>query len=142
MNLFKKFALSFLLACAAVSGVSLADTFAVTADANKQNIDMDALKKIFRGDVTKWDDGKAIVLVVPDLASPEGSTLLSKVYGMSTAEYKKFWMQKVFKGEAATPPESKAAGAMADFLKAYPNAIGILPAASAGAGLRKVLKID
>ena len=141
MKLLKRHLMTALLAFSSLCGTAFADTYIVTAEANKQAIDLDAAKKIFKGDVTKWDDGKSIVIVVPDIASADGGVMLSKLYGMSDKEYKKYWMQKVFKGEVSNPPESKAAAAMVDFLKAYPNAVGVISGASAN-GVRKVLKID
>ena len=118
------------------------DTFVVTSTENKQKIQDDDVKAIFLGDIHKWETGKEIVLVVPDLSSPEGEKLLEKVFAMSAKDYKKYWMQKVFKGEVTSPPENKNGDSMKQFLKAYPNAIGILPSALVDGSLRKVSKID
>ena len=133
---------SFLVFLAGLPTVSFADTFIVTSVENKQSLDLDQVISIFKGDVQKWESGKSIVLAVPDLASPEGEKMLEKIYGNSAKEYKKFWMQKVFKGEASNPPENKNGDSMKQFLKAYPDAIGILPGSLIDASVRKVIKID
>lgn len=118
-----------------------ADVYVVTATENKQNLDLEEVKHIFLGDVTKWVSGKNIILAVPDLSSPEGEVMLEKLFGMSAKEYKKYWMQKVFKGEATNPPENKNGDSMKQFLKAYPDAIGILTGSQAD-GMRKVVKVE
>ena len=132
----------FLLMMALMPTVLFADTFVVTSAENKQVLSASQVKSIFNGDIQKWDSGKSIVLVVPDLASPEGGQMLAGLFGFSARDYKKFWMQKVFKGEALGPPENKNGDSMKQFLKAYPNAIGILGGSFIDATMRKVSKVE
>ncbi len=131
----------FFIFCAA-SSQSFADLWVVVASENKQTLDLEEIKKIFKGDVKKWDSGKSIVIVVPDTASKEGEIMLNKIYEMSAKKYTRYWIEKIFNGEASGTPENKNGDSMKEFIKAYPNAIGILRGNYIDGTIRGVLKLD
>ena len=132
----------FVIVALSSAAAQAADVYVVISAENKQKLDMEDVKHIFGGDERKWQSGKNVVLAVPDLSSPEGEKMLDKIFSLSAKDYKKYWMQKVFKGDATSPPENKNGDSMKQFLKAYPDAIGILSADQIDASLRKVLKLD
>lgn len=113
-----------------------------------QEISFRDLEKIFRQDKQFWSDGKKIYLVMLETGSQEKDVVLQRLYRMNEAELKKFWLQKMFKGEIATFPKTlSSAGSITQFVAKVPNAIGFVDASVADSSVRtdssvRVLKID
>jgi hypothetical protein len=61
---------------------------------------------------------------------------------MDEGALKKFWLQKMFKGEIASFPKTlSSAGSVKQFVGKVPNAISFLDSSLADAGV-KVLRVD
>ena len=68
--------------------------------------------------------------------------ILKRVYAMSEAQFKQFWIAKIFRDEAAIVPKILYSNEqISDLVSAIPGSIGFVDAAAVRPGL-KVLKID
>ncbi len=112
--------------------------------ANKDNpvsdVSLDRLIKYFKADKQRWENGGKIKLAVMPLSSPAGKTVLAKIYKMSEKEYKKFWLKKVFKGDAVAPARKSSVAEVLAFLASEINGLAFIPAGQADATV-KVLSI-
>ncbi len=109
------------------------------------NLSMGELKKLFLGDRSRWDTGKAVAPVMLGPGAPERTAFLKIVCGMNDADFGKYFLQAAFTGKSATPPkEVGSAGAVKSFVAGSPGAIGFVKAGDLPAGdtTVKAVKID
>ncbi|MFZ3340035.1 MAG: hypothetical protein WA609_06690 [Terriglobales bacterium] len=91
------------------------------------NLSMEELKKLFLSDRSRWDTGKAVAPVILPPGTPERTSFLKKVCGMSDADMNKYFMQAAFTGKSATPPKPlSSAAAVKAFVAESPGAIGFV----------------
>lgn len=113
----------------------------------RQDTPVDALtlsqaRKIFLGERQFWNSGVGVTLLVRAPASREREVLLKVVYRMSEAEFKQYWILKLFRAEAVAGPKIVYSNQMtAELISALPGSVAILDAAQVPKGL-KVLSID
>lgn len=113
----------------------------VVNSANAEAITNDDVKSIFKVRKTKWASGGLIKILLPKLESAEGIALLANIYALQRSKFKKFWMLKVFRGEAQEVPESMSVEAIKAELEKNPNAIGVLPDNMVTEKMKKILSI-
>jgi ABC-type phosphate transport system substrate-binding protein len=109
------------------------------------NLSLGELKKLFLGDRSRWDTGKAVAPVMLGPGAPERTSFLKIVCGMNDADLSKYFLQAAFTGKSATPPkEVGSAAAVKSFVAGSPGAIGFVKASdlSAGDTTVKAVKID
>jgi ABC-type phosphate transport system substrate-binding protein len=109
------------------------------------NLSIGELKKLFLGDRSRWDTGKAVAPVMPGPGAPERSAFLKIVCGMNDADLGKYFLQAAFTGKSATPPkEVGSAAAVKSFVAASPGGIGFLKAGDLPAGdtTVKAVRVD
>jgi ABC-type phosphate transport system substrate-binding protein len=83
------------------------------------------LRRIFLGQISRWDDGHRIVLLVRPSTTPEGRTFLRHVIHMSAIDYAQWWIGAIFRGDAAAAPRvMDSEEAMFKAVTANPDAIG------------------
>jgi hypothetical protein len=101
------------------------------------------LRRIFRGERLFWADELPITLLAPSGGSREREVLLDKVYERrSEAEYKRFWINKLFDKGGQTAPKITGSPQMsAGLVREIPGAIALVPADRIPRGV-KVLRID
>ena len=100
------------------------------------------LRKIVRGQETKWSNGKKIAVLMTTPGQPERDTTLKVVCGMSETDFTLHFMHASFKGEGADPP--KALGTSAQVRQAVAStadAIGFIKASDADSSV-KMLTVD
>jgi ABC-type phosphate transport system substrate-binding protein len=110
-----------------------------------ENLSLGELKKLFLGDRSRWDTGKAVAPVMLGPGAPERTAFLKIVCGMNDAELAKYFLQAAFTGKSATPPkEVGSAAAVKSFVAGSPGAIGFIKAGDLPAGdtTVKVVKVD
>jgi ABC-type phosphate transport system substrate-binding protein len=112
-----------------------------------ESLSLGELKKLFLGDRTRWDTGKAVAPVMPAPGAPERTAFLKIVCGMNDAELGKYFLQAAFTGKSATPPkEVGSAAAVKSFVAGSPGAIGFVKAidfhGDGSDGGVKAVKID
>lgn len=99
----------------------------VNADNKEEDVSFGELKKIYRGDRKFWKGTDKILLLMLDVDSKPAEVLLKKLGWESKEDYEKYWVKKIFRGEASAPPEVvKSAGEMRKKVRAKPNAIGLV----------------
>jgi hypothetical protein len=107
-----------------------------------QDLNLSDVRKIFLGDRQFWADDLRIVLLVPPARSPERAALLDRVYEKSEAQYRHYWIAKVFRAEThAAPKMAVSSQALGDLVRQIPGAIAAVDAAQVPAGV-KVLRVD
>lgn len=84
------------------SGTDLA--VIVNPDNPVRAIEFSQLKKIFKLDKQRWDDGSRTYLVLPEEGTIEKQVLLDRIYKMDSSKLKKFWLAKIFRGELDSFP--------------------------------------
>jgi ABC-type phosphate transport system substrate-binding protein len=109
------------------------------------NLSLGELKKLFLGDRSRWDTGKAVAPVMLGPGAPERTSFLKIVCGMNDADLGKYFLQAAFTGKSATPPkEVGSAAAVKSFVAGSPGAIGFVKASdlSPSDTTVKAVKID
>ena len=111
------------------------------------NLTMGELKKLFLGDRSRWDTGKAVAPVMLTPGPPERTAFLKIVCGMNDADLAKYFLQAAFTGKSATPPkEVSSVSAVKAFVGGSPGAIGFVKAldfhGDGSEGAIKAVKVD
>jgi len=100
------------------------------------------MRKVFRGERQYWTSNMPIVLLIRAPVALERELILKRVYEMSEAQFKQFWIAKIFRDEAAMVPKILYSNdQIADLVASIPGSISFVDAGAVRAGL-KVLKID
>jgi ABC-type phosphate transport system substrate-binding protein len=100
------------------------------------------MRKVFRGERQYWTSNVPIVLLIRAPVALEREVILKRVYEMSEAQFKQFWIAKIFRDEAAVVPKILYSNdQIADLVSSIPGSIGFVDAAAVRPGL-KILKID
>jgi ABC-type phosphate transport system substrate-binding protein len=110
-----------------------------------ESLSLGELKKLFLGDRSRWDTGKAVAPVMLGPGAPERTVFLKIVCGMNDADLGKYFLQAAFTGKSATPPkEVGSAAAVKSFVAGSPGAIGFVKASDlpAGDATVKAVKVD
>jgi len=129
--------LSVVLACAA-SDVAVV----VRQDTPVNNLTFAEARKLLMGDRQYWSSNLRVVLLIHAPSARERQVVLKTMYGMSEAQFRQYWISKVFRLEATTGPKIVFSNEMAiELVGAIPGAVGFVDAASVPKDL-KVLKID
>ena len=99
------------------------------------------LRKIFIGDRQYWTPGLRITLLVRAPVARERDVVLKTIYQMTEAQFRQYWIGKVFRAEASSGPKIVYSNEMATELVAnIPGSIAFVDAAQAPRNA-KVLRI-
>ena len=130
-------------ASAQEAGQGAAIAVIVHEDVPVDEVSLQELRRIFRGDRLFWAGDLTITLLAPPHGSRERAVLLDKIYQRrSEAEYKRFWINKLFDKEGQTVPKITGSPKMsASLVRDIPGAIALVPADRIPRGV-KVLRID
>ena len=113
---------------------------------NPQNPESDLtasdLKAIFRQEQQHWKSGGKIYLVLQEAGSPEKELVLRRIYSLSDAELKQFWLGKLFRGEIASFPHVAPSNASAKRLVANAARALAFVDATVVDGTVKIMLID
>jgi len=107
-----------------------ADPFVMVA--NKNNSAVSAMskataRKLLLGEVATWPNGGNVIVVLKAVGSIERAAVLSKVCGMSEAEFTRHNLQAMFMNQpVAAVQQVASASAVKSFVKANPGAVGFL----------------
>jgi ABC-type phosphate transport system substrate-binding protein len=112
-----------------------------------QNVPVDNLtfaevRKVFRGERQFWNSGLRVTLLVRAPVAHERDVVLKKIYEMSEAQYRQYWISKVFRADIASGPKIVYTNDMAtELISAIPGAVSFIEADKVPAGF-KVVKVD
>ena len=134
-----------LLFAAPAQGAGQATPIAVIVneDVPVDELSLSELRRIFHGERLFWAGDLTITLLAPPRGSREREVLLGKIYERrSEAEYKSFWINKLFEKGGQTAPKITGSPQMsAGLVREIPGAIALVPADRIPRGV-KVLRID
>ena len=100
------------------------------------------LRRVFRGQRSRWSNGKRVTLVMRDPGAPERDAILQSLYGVEEANYRRTYLQAVFSGQATDAPKTLAsANGVLRFVYNVPGAIGYVRVRDVDASV-KMIRVD
>jgi hypothetical protein len=138
---------AFLLLCALLSlaapRASATDVALVVHPQNEvSDVSWREVVAIFKEEQQHWKAGEKIYLIMQEAGTPERVLVLRRIYHMSEVELKRFWLEKLFRGEITAFPHVVASSTAAKRIVAKaPNALAFIDAGAVDATV-KVLRID
>ncbi len=106
------------------------------------NLSFAQLRSIFLGEQQFWADRSRITLLVRAPVAAEREFVLNRIYRMNEAQFRQYWIAKMFRAEVASGPKIVVSSDMTrELVSAIPGAIGFMPATDVGRDV-KVLRID
>ena len=103
------------------------------------------LRRILLGEVTRWPRNEKITILLLPAGSEERKALLRILLRMSDDDFTRYWISRVFQGEATAGPKTAASPAMLlRLVSGLSSAIGVLNEAALAEAHPdlKVLRID
>lgn len=135
---------SLALALPATRGSAQERTVAIVVNPGTQvdQLSFAQLRQVFLGEEQFWPGGSRITLLVRAPVAFEREVVLNRIYGMSEAQFRRFWIAKIFRAEVASGPRVVfTTDQVRDVVATIRGAISFLPAAAVGPDV-KVLRID
>jgi len=114
----------------------------VRTDVPVENLSFAELRRLMLGDRQFWASNLKVTLLVRAPGAREREVVLKTIYQMSEAQFRQYWISKVFRAEASSGPKIVYSNEMAtDLVSAIPGSVAFVESAGVPRGL-KVLKID
>ena len=114
----------------------------VHKDTQVDNLSMEDLRSIFLADRLFWSDRQRIILLVRAPQSDERDFVLNRIYQMSEAQFRQYWIAKMFRAEVPRGPKIVFSTDMTlDLVVAIPGSISFTRADQVSDEV-KVVKID
>jgi len=138
-----------LLAALGLAGIAASGTaqgadvaIVVRPDVPVDNLTFAELRRLFLGDRQFWTSNLRVTLLVRAPGAREREVVLKTIYQMSEAQFRQYWIAKVFRAEAASGPRIVYSSEMAaELVSGMPGAVAFVDADLVPKGL-KVLKIN
>ncbi len=106
------------------------------------DLSMSEVRKLLLGDRQFWTPGMRVTLLMWPPATHERDVILKTIYRMTEAEFRRYWMEKVFRAEAQSEPKIVYSNeAAVELVGAIPGAVAFVEATKTPKGL-KVLRIN
>src|SRR5690242_15447161 len=114
----------------------------VNPDTPVNDLSLADVRKVLLGERQYWNSKLPVVLLIRAPVARERDVVLRVIYQMSEAQFKQYWIAKVFRAEASSPPKIVYSNDMQlELVAAVPGAIAFVDAKNVRPGL-KVLRID
>jgi ABC-type phosphate transport system substrate-binding protein len=114
----------------------------VHKDAPVVNLTMNELRSIFLADQQFWEDRTRIILLVRAPQSDERDFVLNRIYQMSEAQFRQYWIAKMFRAEVPRGPKIVFSTDMTlDLVIAIPGSISFIRADEVSDDV-KVVRVD
>ena len=114
----------------------------VNSDTPVADLSLSEVRKVMLGERQYWNSKLPVVLLIRAPAARERDVVLRVIYQMSEAQFKQYWVAKIFRAEAATPPRIVYSSDMQyELLTALPGSIAFVDSRNIRAGV-KVLRVD
>lgn len=114
----------------------------VNPDTPVNDLSLADVRKVLLGERQYWNSKLPVVLLIRAPVARERDVVLRVIYQMSEEQFKQFWVAKIFRAEAATPPKIVYSNDMQyELVAAMPGAIAFVDARNVRPGL-KVLRVD
>jgi hypothetical protein len=100
------------------------------------------VRKLLLGDRQFWTPGMRVTLLMRAPESREREVVLKTVYRMSESDFRRYWMEKIFRAEVQSGPKIVySTEAATELVGAIPGAVAFVDAAQIPKGL-KVIRIN
>jgi ABC-type phosphate transport system substrate-binding protein len=139
------------LTAAALVGLALPHSLAAAAgdvavvvrqDTPVDDLSFTEVRKLFMGDRQYWSSNLRVTLLIRAPAARERDVVLKIIYRMSEAQFRRYWISKIFRLEASTGPKIVYSTDMAvELVSAIPGAVAFMDSTVVPKDL-KVLSID
>jgi ABC-type phosphate transport system substrate-binding protein len=114
----------------------------VRPDVPVDDLTFPELRRLMLGDRQFWTSNLRVTLLVRAPGAREREVVLKTIYQMSEAQFRQYWIAKVFRNEVASGPRVVYSNEMAaERASAIPGALAFVEADQAPRGL-KVLKVN
>jgi hypothetical protein len=114
----------------------------VNADTPVTDLSLAEVRKVLLGERQYWNSKLPVVLLIRAPVARERDVVLRVIYQMSEAQFKQYWVAKIFRAEAASPPKIVYSNDMQyELLTALPGAIAFVDSRNVRPGA-KVLRVD
>jgi ABC-type phosphate transport system substrate-binding protein len=114
----------------------------VHKDSDVENLAMTQLRNIFLANQQFWPDRTRIILLVRAPKSDERDFVLNTIYQMDEAEFRKYWISKMFRAEVPRGPKIVFSTDMTlELVVAIPGSISFISAELVTDDVR-VLRVD
>ena len=114
----------------------------VNVDNPISNVSWSDLQKIVMGERKSWNTSTPVQVMMRAKGSYEREIVLARICKMNDSEYKRFWTEKISKGEATAEPVTlPSVGTALDFVASIRGGISFVDPSAVSARI-KVLKID
>ena len=120
-----------------------AEPIAIVVNRNNplSEISLADLRRLFRGQRSRWMNGRRVTLVMRDPGAPERDAILRSLYGLDEMEYRRAYMRAVVSGEAEAPKTLASNNGVLRFVYNVPGAIGYVRARDVDESV-KTLRVD
>jgi len=114
----------------------------VHPDTPVDDLSLAEVRKVLLGERQYWNSKLPVVLLIRAPVARERDVVLRVIYQMTETQFKQFWVAKIFRAEAASPPKIVYSNDMQyELVAAMPGAIAFMDARNVRPGL-KVLRVD
>jgi hypothetical protein len=114
----------------------------VRTDVPVDGLTFSEVRELLLGDRQFWTSGVRVYLLMRAPVARERDVILKTVYRMSEAEFRRYWIERIFRAESQAGPKIVYSNESATELVAtIPGAVAFVDAAQVPKGL-KVLRID
>ena len=106
------------------------------------DLSLTEVRKVLLGERQYWSAKLPVVLLIRAPVAHERDVVLRVIYQMSESQFKQYWVAKIFRAEAASPPKIVYSNDMQlELVSAMPGSIAFVDARNVRPGL-KVLRVD
>lgn len=143
MTLIQRLTLAlFLFAAGCPAAVSGDVAIVVRPDVPIDNLPFADVRKLFLGERQFWPKNLRVTLLIRAPVAHEREIVLRSIYQMSEAQFRQYWISKVFRAEVSAGPKIVYSSDMAtELVSAIPGAVTFIEAGKIPKDL-KVLRID
>lgn len=114
----------------------------VHPDTPVTDLSLAEVRKVLLGERQYWNSRLPVTLLIRAPVARERDVVLRVIYQMTEAQFKQYWVAKIFRAEVASPPKIVYSNDMQyDLVTAIPGAIAFVDARNVPAGM-KVLRVD
>ena len=107
-----------------------------------RNLTMTDLTKIYRGERQYWRANLPVVVLFRIPGTYEREVVLRTIFQMSESQYNQYWVSKIMRAEATSPPvELFSSGMIKEGVSGIPGAIGCIKISDVRPDM-KVLRIE
>ena len=124
------------------AGPGLDVAVVVRPDVPVDNLSFGEVRKLLLGDRQFWTSSLRVTLLISAPGTRERDIVLKDIYQMAEAQFRQYWISKVFRAEASSGPRIVYSNDMAaEFASSIPGAVAFIDASQIPKGL-KIVKID